>query len=80
MDGDLRVLAGDDWPEISADPAQLEAFKAAAGTIEQIQNGVIPVHYTAITDCRRCGPVPIFPGCPPTIQGCPWCFSRSKAR
>jgi hypothetical protein len=78
-DDGLRLLAGDDWPEISADPAQLEAFKAAAETIELIQNGVIPEHYTAITDCRRCGTVPIFPGCPSRVEGCPWCFSRSRA-
>ncbi len=38
--------------------------------------GVVPDHYTASTECRHCGPVPIWKGCPPTVRGCPWCFNR----
>ena len=74
----LRLIAGDDWPEIQADPKQLEAFKAAAATAAQIQRGEIPAHYTATTDCKRCGPVPIFPGMPDRLSGCPWCLARRR--
>ena len=74
----LRLLAGSDWPEISTDPEQLAAFKAAAETVEQIQQGIIPDHYTATTECGHCGPVPIFPGLPAKVDGCPWCFNRLK--
>ena len=77
---ELRLLAGDDWPEISADPAQLAAFKAAAAIAEQIQRGEVPEHYTATTECSRCGPVPIFPGAPTKVSGCPWCFNRRAGR
>ena len=42
------------------------------------ERGVIPDHYTAETECKHCGPVPIFAGCPPIIIGCPWCFNRIK--
>ena len=40
--------------------------------------GVTPHHYTSQTTCKHCGPVPIWNGCPPEVQGCPWCFNRHK--
>ncbi len=43
---------------------------------EMRQRGICPDHYTSTTECRRCGPVPIWPGCPPQVNGCPWCFNR----
>ena len=43
---------------------------------EMRQRGICPDHYVAETICKRCGPVPIFPGCPPQINGCPWCLNR----
>ena len=43
---------------------------------EMRQRGICPDHYTATTECRRCGPVPIWPGCPPQVHGCPWCSNR----
>lgn len=77
-DDRFRLLAGPDWPEIFANPDQLEAFKAAAETAEQIRHGEVPAHYTATTTCKHCGPVPIFQGCPSQVLGCPWCFSRMR--
>lgn len=38
--------------------------------------GIVPHHYTAKTQCKHCGPVPIWDGCPPQVTGCPWCFNR----
>ena len=40
--------------------------------------GIVPDHYTATTECKHCGPVPIWEGCPPDVRGCPWCFNRLK--
>ncbi len=40
--------------------------------------GKTPDHYTSTTTCNRCGPVPIWEGCPPKVLGCPWCFNRLK--
>ncbi len=74
----LRLLAGPDWPEISADPLKLEAFRVAAETSKQIRLGIVPDHYTNTTKCKHCGPVPIFEDCPPQVDGCPWCFNRHK--
>ena len=45
---------------------------------EMRSRGIVPDHYSATTKCRRCGPVPIFEGCPPEVGGCPWCFNRLK--
>ena len=38
--------------------------------------GEVPSHYTSTTTCRRCGEVPIFDGCPDSVEGCPWCWNR----
>lgn len=74
----LRLIAGDDWAEIEADPVQLAAFKASAEIAAQIQRGEVPAHYTATTVCTHCGPVPIFEGLPSKVKGCPWCLARVR--
>ena len=75
---ELRREAEDDWSEVSNDPAQLVAF-ADSLAIKQIRaSGGIPDHYTSETECRHCGSVPIWQGCPPQVNGCPWCFNRHK--
>ena len=45
---------------------------------EMRQQGVVPSHYNDVTSCARCGPVPIWEGCPTKVLGCPWCFNRHK--
>ncbi len=45
---------------------------------EMRQKGIVPDHYTATTNCKHCGPVPIFEGCWPESDACPWCFNRLK--
>ncbi len=75
---DLRELAGEDWPELERDPDLFAAFAHAIQTRRMREHGEVPAHYTATTTCKHCGPVPIFPGCPETVLGCPWCFNRVK--
>ena len=74
----IRDKAGDDWEEISGDPKQLKDFYELLMITEMRSRGTVPEHYTATTECRRCGPVPIFEGLPPQVMGCPWCFNRRK--
>ena len=74
----IREKAGDDWIEVSNDPVQLNAFADWLAISEMREQGIVPDHYTATTECKRCGPVPIFEGCPPEFCGCPWCFNRLK--
>jgi len=74
----LRQEAGEDWDEIANNPKQLKAFNELLMISEMRLQGVIPDHYTSSTECRHCGPVPIWNGCPPQVAGCPWCFNRLK--
>ncbi len=73
---EIQRKAGADWDEIANDPAQLKAFAELLMIGEMRERGIVPDHYTAITECKYCGPVPIFEGLPETVKGCPWCFNR----
>ncbi len=73
---ELKEAAGEDWPDIEHDSKAMEALGHAIQTRRMREHGEVPAHYTATTLCARCGPVPIFPGCPETVLGCPWCFNR----
>ena len=75
---ELRKRAGSDWNDISGNPAQLKAFAELAMIEDMRKQGITPDHYTSKTECKHCGPVPIFEGCPPEVDGCPWCFNRIK--
>ena len=76
---ELRAAAGDDWAELSKDPAQLIAFASLEATRQIRESGAIPDSYVAMSLCDGCQrDVPIFVGCPPIISGCPWCFNRIK--
>ena len=74
----LHVLAGPDWQEISGDPAQLKSFTELVMIEDMRHRGIVPDHYTATTNCKHCGHVPIFEGCWPESDGCPWCFNRLR--
>lgn len=63
-----------DWQEVVSHPEQLQSMIYSLVTTEARERGEIPAHYTATTNCRRCGTVPTFDGCPPEVRGCPWCM------
>ncbi len=67
----IRKKAGDDWMEVSNDPERLKAFADLLAIEDMRHCGIAPDHYTSTTDCKHCGPVPIW-------EGCPWCFNRHK--
>ena len=72
----VRKDAGSDWEEISNDPQQLKAYFELLMIGDMRSKGIAPDHYTSITECIHCGPVPIFEGLPEKVAGCPWCFNR----
>ena len=74
----VRREAGADWEEIASDPKQLKAFYELMMITEMRCQGITPDHYISTTTCKHCGPVPIWNGCPPEVQSCPWCFNRHK--
>lgn len=58
----------------------LEALAYAIRATKMREQGQIPPGWSAISSCRHCGSVPIWEGCPPKVQGCPWCFNRIAGR
>jgi len=75
---ELQERAEQDWEEISGDPAQLKSFAELAMITDMRHRGIVPDHYTAMTNCKHCGSVPIFEGNWPESDGCPWCFNRLR--
>ena len=74
----IKRKAGADWDEIANDPEQLRAFAELLMIGAMRERGIAPDHYTKTTKCKHCGPVLIWDGCPPEVNGCPWCFNRIK--
>ncbi len=75
---ELQERAGSDWDEVSADPAKLKSFAELVMITDMRHRGIVPDHYTATTNCKHCGLVPIFEGNWPESDACPWCFNRLK--
>ena len=75
----LREAAQDDWDELSNDPAQLVAFADSLAIVQIRQSGGVPDTYTAMTNCRKCGDVPVYEGLPRAIEQCPWCMNGLTA-
>jgi hypothetical protein len=72
-------LGAQDLADYAASELTPEALAAWARgiTIRRMrERGEVPAHYTAVTTCQGCGPVPIFPGTPAAVDACPWCFNR----
>ena len=77
---ELQQAAEDDWDEVSNDPAQLVAFADSLAIVQIRESGKVPDTYVSVTTCQKCGPVPIWPGCPPMVKQCPWCMNGLTAR
>ena len=65
-----------EWAALVRRPDALAAVRLAFEFERQRRAGIAPACYTAATICAGCGPVPIWPGVPPRVLGCPWCFNR----
>ena len=78
------VSFGSEWSELleningELEEHQVPIAADMVAIIEMRERGIVPDHYTSETECKHCGPVPIFPGCPPQVDGCPWCFNRLR--
>lgn len=58
--------------------SELTAFARARADRKLRESGRVPPGYTSVTCCAGCGDVPIWPGVPEHIEGCPWCFNRAQ--
>jgi len=72
---ELQRAAEDDWDEISNDPAQLVAFADSLAIVQIRESGGVPDHYNFVTNCRKCGDVPVYEGLPRAIEQCMWCMN-----
>ena len=76
------VSSVSEWSELLENKSgELEEHQIPVATdmvaiVEMRERGIVPDHYTSGTECKHCGPVPIFGGCPPQVAGCPWCINR----
>jgi hypothetical protein len=77
--GELRQAAEGDWDEVSNDPAQLVAFADSLAIVQIRESGGVPDHYKFVTNCRKCGDVPVYEGLPRAIEQCPWCMNGLTA-
>ena len=70
--GELKLIPSTIDPHCDygdVDPKVLEIIRMR-------ERGEIPSHYTSETNCKHCGPVPVWEGLPSDVSGCPWCFNR----
>ena len=74
----LEQLAGDDWQSVKNNPEQLGALVSAYETNQQLQAGITPSWYTKTVQCKACGDVKLWEGCPDEVLGCPWCLVKNK--
>lgn len=67
-----RIAANE--PNLSDD--EYQALIRAIQTRRMRERGEVPSHYTEVTVCAHCGPIPIFSGVAERVVFCPWCFNR----
>ena len=78
------VCSVSEWSELlenkngELESGEMQVARDMVAIVEMRERGQIPDHYTGTTTCSRCGPVPIWEGCSPEVNGCPWCFNRIK--
>ncbi|WP_295885522.1 hypothetical protein [uncultured Thiohalocapsa sp.] len=77
---ELKAAAGDDWPELEANPEALDAFALALSIRWQREGGERPESYTQTAICDGCGPVWLWPGAPARVIACPWCFNVAAGK
>ena len=78
---EIKTAAGDDWPELAADPVKLATFARLVVEQRQIEAGTRPARFASVASCHWCGPVWVpahLEG--QTLLGCRWCMNRERGR
>lgn len=58
----------------------LRAYLRALQRGRVMDGGIVPDGYSQPAKCAGCGPVLLWPGSPPEVNACPWCFRRRAGR
>lgn len=79
----LADLEGDyghdpDWQKVRDDPRWLYHLAETIHFRRLQEWGETPPTFTALRECKECGPVFLEEWNPPIVAGCPWCFNRAK--
>ena len=56
--------------------ATLTSYLAVLARRRAMASGITPEGWTAVVQCRGCGPVLLWPECPTEVIACPWCRHR----
>jgi len=60
----------------------LRAYLRALEAGRRMDAGEVPPGWgePVARTCEGCGPVLLWPGCPPKVKACPWCFRRRAGK
>ena len=60
----------------------LRAYLRALEAGRRMDAGEVPPGWgePVARTCEGCGPVLLWPGCPPKVKACPWCFRRKAGK
>ncbi len=72
---DEDVMACSGLPENT-----LRSYVQLLARDDAMDHGLAPPEYTATVYCDGCGPVLLWPTCPPRLKSCPWCFRRKAGK
>jgi hypothetical protein len=60
----------------------LRAYLGALQARTFLDRGIVPSAWgePVTATCEGCGPVLLWPECPPMVKACPWCFRREAGK
>jgi len=67
-----------DWERLKDDPQWIRFMADVLHQRRFRERGEVPPSYTAVRNCRNCGPVWLEPWTPKDVIGCIWCLNREK--
>ena len=81
LTADLRERIADHRDELLHELAVLAICNAHAER-ERMDKGLPPLAWgePVARTCEGCGPVLLWPECPPVLAACPWCFRRKVGK
>lgn len=80
-EGIVHGLRQDDVDACAAESdATLTTYLQVLLRRKAMGDGIVPEGWTAEVTCRGCGPVLLWPECPPELIACPWCLIRKAGK
>ena len=80
-EGVIHGLPQDDIDACAAESdATLTTYLQVLVRRKAMGDGIVPDGWTAGVACRGCGPVLLWPECPPKLIACPWCLIRKAGK